>query len=180
MGNEMESGGFSLDSIGKLNDAITKFSGSDRNQTGSTITPLPAPTSGLLKLSTSGNTNNIGAIDVTVNFPAGVTVKSDTVTGEVAAGSVVTISGVAAAGDNKLVTAKYTPGTPSQLHIILINATGFGPGEFVTIRFDLAGGSFPANKDAFSVTGSFAAKDLNGVALSGITATTASVSAEIK
>jgi len=129
LGDEMEhGGGFSLDSIGRMNDAITKFSNSGRNQTGSTITPLPAPTSGLLKLTTSGNATTIGAIDVTVNLPAGVTVKADPATGEVQQGGIVTISGVAAIGDNRLVSAKFTPGTPGRLHIALINTAGFGPG----------------------------------------------------
>ena len=180
MGDEMEhGGGFSPDSIGKMNDAMTKFSGSDKNKTGSTIAPLAAPTSGLLKLASSGNATTIGALDVTVNFPAGVMVKADTATGEVTPG-VVTISGGAAVGANKLASAKFTPGSPPQLHVILINTAGFGAGEFVTIKFDLAaGGSFPANKEAFSVAG-LAAKDLDGIALGGVTAAPASVGAELK
>jgi hypothetical protein len=178
MGDEMEkSGGLSLANIGMMNDAITKFSNSGKNQSGSTIAPLPAPTGGFLKLSTSGNSATIGAIDVTVNLPAGVTVNANTATGEVTSGGVVTVTGVAAAGDNKLVSAKFTPGTPAQLHIALVNTTGFGLGEFVTIKFDLgAGGSFPANASAFSVAG-FTASDPAGKPLGGITAAPVSVGA---
>jgi hypothetical protein len=178
MGDEMEkSGGFSLDSIGKLNDAITKFSTSGKNQTGSTIAPLPAPTGGFLKLATSGNAGTIGAIDVAVNLPAGVTVKANSATGEITSGDVVTVSGVAAVGDNKLVSAKFTSGSPAQLHIALINTTGFGPGEFVTIKFDMAaGGSFPANASAFSIAG-FTASDPAGKPLTGMKAVPASLGA---
>ena len=143
---------------------------------GSSATPAPTAASGLLKLSTSGNANTIGAIDVTVDLPAGVAVQADSITGEVAAG-VVAISGVAAVGVNNLVSAKYTPGTPGRLHMILINTTGFGLGEFVTIKFNLAtGGSFPASKDAFSVS-AFSVKDLSSNALVGVTAAPASLTA---
>jgi hypothetical protein len=165
-----------------MNDAITKFTKSVKNQTGGAITPISAPTSGLLKLNSSGNANTIGAIDVTVAFPAGVTVKVDTAAGAVAPG-VITISGAAAVGDNKLVLAKFVPavaGTPARLRIGLINGTWFGVGEFVTIKFDLdEGGSFPASKDEFSVTG-FDATGVRGLPLSGVTAAPVSVYAEIK
>ena len=175
----LKSGGFSVDSIGKMNDAITNFSNSGNNQSGGAITPIPAPTGGLLQLVCSGGATTIGAIDVTVNLPAGVTVKANAATGEVTSGDVVTISGVAAVGGNNLVSAKFTPGTPGQLHIALINTAGFGPGEFVTIKFDLAGGSFPANASAFAVAG-FAASDPAGAPLGGMTATPASVGAEFR
>ena len=175
----MEHGsGFSLDSIGKLNSAITKFSSSDKNQSGGVVTPFPAPTGGHLKLNASGTANNIGSIDVTVDLPVGVKVQADSITGEVAAG-VVAISGVAAVGDSKLVSAKYTPGAPGRLHIALVNTTGFGAGEFATIKFDLvAGGSFPASKDAFSVSG-FTVKGQDSVALVGVTAAPAALGAEL-
>ena len=182
IGDEMEhGGGLSPDTIGNINDAITNFTNSGRNQTGATITPIPAPTSGIIKLSSTGTTNTIGAIDLTVNFPAGVRVNADATTGEAASGA-VTISGVAAVGDNKLTSAKFTPAAgdiPARLRIVLINTAGFGLGEFATIRFDLAGGSFPAGKEAFSVA-SFAAKDLNGTPLGNITAAPASVGAEVR
>jgi hypothetical protein len=77
---------------------------------------------------------------------------------------------------SKLVSAKFTPGTSARLHIALINASGFGLGEFVTIKFDVAGGSFLANASAFSVAG-FAASDPTGTPPGGITATPMSVGA---
>jgi hypothetical protein len=93
---------------------------------------------------------------------------------------VVTISGVAAAGDSKLTTARFSPAggtSPAQAHIFLINAAGFDVGEFVTIRFDLAAGSgFPAGKDAFTVS-SFSAKGMNGLPLSNLIAVPISLSA---
>jgi len=108
-------------------------------------------------------------------------VNADVTTGETAAG-VVTISGVAAAGDNRLSSAKFTPAAgdiPARLRIVLINTAGFGLGEFVTIRFDLAEGSFPSGKEAFSVA-SFAPTDLDGAPLGNITAAPASLGAEIR
>lgn len=183
IGDEMKNdGGLLPATIDGINTAITDFTNSGKNQTGITIPPIPAPTSGLLKLGTSGTADTIGAIDMTVNLPAGVIVNANATTGEVTSG-VITISGVAAVGDSKLASAKFTPaavGAPAQLHIVLINATGFGLGEFVTVRFDLdTGGSFPTGASAFSVTG-FSPKGLTGATLSGITAAPASVSAEIK
>jgi hypothetical protein len=180
LGNEEEQkGGLTLDSITKINDAITKFSNSGKNLTGATIAPISAPTGGLLKISSAGTAGVIGAIDVTVVLPAGVKVKADAITGEAAAGT-ITASGVAAAGGSKLTAAKFTPaagGAPAQLHTLLIDTAGFGLGEFATIRFEVEGGSFPAGVNAFSVAG-FAAKGLDGAPLSGITAAPASVSTQ--
>ena len=181
MGDEVKNaGGFSLGTINGINTAINDFSNSGRNTTGVTITPLPIPTSGLLKLRTDQSPDTIGALDVTVNFPAGVTITADAATGEPAAG-VVTVSGVAA-GNNDLIAAKFTPasgGSPAQLHAALVNAAGFGPGEFMTIKFDVAaGGSFPASASAFSVTGVTATGTRSGP-LNGITVSLA-VGAEMK
>jgi hypothetical protein len=181
LGDEVKNaGGFSIGTINSFNTAITDFGKSGRNTTGVTITPLPAPTSGLLKIRTDQSPDTIGAIDVTVSFPAGVSVSADAATGEPAAG-VVTASGVAA-GNNDLVAAKFTPasgGSPAQLHAALVDVTGFGPGEFMTIKFDVdAGGSFPASASAFSVTG-FSATGTRSGPLSGVTASLA-VGAEMK
>jgi hypothetical protein len=177
IGNELEkSGGLSNETIASISSAIADFDKGGKNQTGATIT-LATPTSGVLKLSTAGTADAIGGIDLTIGFPAGVVVDADG-TGEPASG-VVTVSGVAAVGDNTLTAAKFTPasgGNPAQLHIALVNATGFGLGEFVTVKFKLAaGGALPAGKDAFTVTG-FAAKGLSSATtLAGITAAPSSV-----
>lgn len=179
IGDESKNNGiFSYDTIIKINNAIAGFNTNGKNQTGATMTPIPLPTSGLLKLSTAGIANTIGAIDVAINLPVGVRVNANATTGETAAG-VITISGVAASGDNKMATAKFTPasaGTQAQLHIFLIHAAGFGLGEFVTIKFDLdTGGNFPPTKNAFDMAG-FAAKGLNGSPISGVTAAPSSMS----
>jgi hypothetical protein len=182
IGDEVKNlGGFSISTINGINTAISDFEKSGKNKTGAAATPLAAPASGLLKLSTAG-TATISAIDVTVNFPAGVTVLDDAITGEAAAG-VVTISGPATADKNVLSSAKFTPasgGTPAQLHIAFASVTGFGTGEFATIKFDLdAGVSFPAGASAFSISG-FSAVEADGSQLSGITASPVSVAAEMK
>lgn len=177
MGEEQEyEGRFSIDSIIMINDSITRFSNSGRNESGVAIALLPAPARGVLRMLTAGAPDIIAGIDLTLDLPAGVIVHADPITGEVAAG-VVTVSGVASVGGNRLSSARFTPasgGSPAKLQVILVNVAGFGPGEFVTIRFDLAGGaSFPA-ADAFSVTSLFA-KGRDGSGLAGITAAPAAV-----
>ena len=177
MGNEVEhNGGLSDDSITKINDAVTEFN-SGKNK-GGTIAPPVTPTNGTLKISTSGP-SGIGALDMTIDLPAGTTVAADAATGETAAG-VVTISGVAANGSNKLIAAKFTPATSGiygKLKISMVNSTGFGPGECVTVDFHVAtGGSFPAAASAFAVSG-VSAKDLNSNLLSGVTVAPASMGA---
>lgn len=169
VGEEVQiSGGFSINTVIQMNDAMTAFAAGGNNQTGAIITSLDTFS---LKISTSGIANTIGAIDVSINFPAGVGVTADPATGETAAGA-VTISGGARVGSN-MVVGKFSPAsgaTPAQLRIGLINAAGFGLGEFARVRIDLlAGGTFPANASAFSVA-DFAAKDLNGSLLNGISA----------
>jgi hypothetical protein len=178
LGNdEKNNGNLSVDSITKLNAAITKFNGSGKNTTGFPVAAIATDTSGLLKISTAGTQATIGAIDMIVNLPAGVKVGADA-TGETTAG-IVKASGVAAGDKNTLATAKFTAATaaaPAQLRIALINPTGFGLGECVTIKFDLdTGAGFPASATAFSVTG-FAAKDISGSPLSGITVAPSSIS----
>ncbi len=138
MGDEKEHGGkLSTDSTVLINGAITNFSSSISNVTGVTVGPLTTPTAGVLKLATVGIPFVIFGIDMTIALPAGVIVDADPLTGEATAG-VVSISGVAAVGNNSLVVAKYTPasiGLPALLHIAMLNDLGFGLGEFVTIQF---------------------------------------------
>lgn len=176
MGNEAEHSGLSDDSISKIKSAETEFNNSGKNP--GVPAPIVTPTNGILKISTSGSPN-IGALDMTVTIPAGVEVAADPATGEAAPGAVV-ISGAAATGNNKLLAAKVTPasgGNPGKLTISMINSTGFGPGECVTVDFKVAaGGSFPA-KAAFTMTG-VSAKGLDGTTpLSGVTVAPASVGA---
>jgi hypothetical protein len=113
---------------------------------------------------------------LTIALPAGVIVNADPLTGQTADG-VVTISGAAAVGINTLSVAKFTPasiGSPGLLHIAMLNGSGFGLGEFVTIQFGTtAGANFPLSTQ-FSTT-TFSAKGVNGAALSGVTAAPLSV-----
>jgi hypothetical protein len=137
----------------------------------------PAPiTKGVVKLSTSGAAAIMAGIDVTVALPDGVILNADPVTGEVAAGT-ITISGVAAVGSNNVAAAKFTPasgGVPANLHIAIINVSGFGLGEFAMVRFGLATGAGLPASDAFAVT-NFSAKALDGSGLGGVTAAPPSV-----
>jgi large repetitive protein len=136
-----------------------------------------AATGGELKLATAGMPNTIAGIDLTVNLPAGVSVNADSVTGETTSG-VVAISG-AAAGSNNLVSAKYTPasnGAPSRLRIIVISASGFSLGEFLTVRFDQTAGTSLPEPAAFTVA-NFSARGIDGSTLSEITAAPLSVDA---
>ncbi len=126
----------------------------------------------LLTLSTSGAGSQIGGIDVTVQLPAGVTVKS-TNAPETDAG-VVVASGVAAA--NSVVTGTYSPAvgaTPGTVRVVLVNGNqdGFGDGEFVTITCELAAGVSPTASD-FSIMSSIVG-DLTGNAVAGVSVTTA-------
>ena len=127
------------------------------------------PTTAVLKISTQGTLpsgTQIGGIDVTITLPTGVTVKSVTSPPETDSGVVVT-SGVAAA--NSTVLSTYTAATSAstgKVRVLLANSIGFGTGEFLTVHCDIASGSTPIASD-FSLSG-FVAKDLNGVAISGL------------
>jgi hypothetical protein len=133
-------------------------------------------TGGQLKLGAAGTaTDLIAGMDLLVNLPAGVTVDANPASGEAASGAVA-ISG-AAAGSNSLVVAKYAPAaadTPAKLHIVVINAAGFSPGEFATVKFNLAAGASLPALNAFTIA-SFSAKGLDSSPLNGITAAPLSV-----
>jgi hypothetical protein len=169
----VDAGGLSDDSINKINTAVTEFNTSGKNPSGS-VAPSATPAGGVLKISTAG-ANVIGALDLTVNLPAGVTMNVvDPATGEAVAGTVVS-SGAAAAGTQ--VVAKVIPvagGTPGKVVIGMINSTGFNSGECVTIDFNVAAGTnFPAATD-FTITG-VSAKDVNAKLINGVTAAPKSV-----
>jgi hypothetical protein len=175
-------GGVSIATITGLNTAKSDFDNSGKNGTGVTIDPLPIPTTAALNLSLSsaGTTTTIGAVDVTVDLPDGITVVADAVSGETGTG-VVTITGEA--GKNGSSFAKFTAastGTPAKLHITLINTNGFGPGDFAMIMVDRdPGGSFPTDPAAFSVS-SATVEGLSGPFLSGVTASSSFVGVELK
>ncbi len=123
------------------------------------------PTAAILKLMTSGTGTTIYGIDVTMNLPAGVTVKS-TNPPETDSG-VVTVSGVAS---GSIVTAVYTPASwsaPGKVRILIANATGFTTGEFATINTDIADGRTPRATDFGLV--SFSAIDADLQPITGLT-----------
>jgi hypothetical protein len=115
----------------------------------------------------------IGAIDVTVNLPSGVSVKSSPSTTNPAVlvmdPGVVVASGVAAGANTSTSFSVYTAATatlPGNVRVRLTNpVTGFGTGEFVTVNCDIAAGAFPTASD-FNLT-DFMAWDLT----SGLTIT---------
>jgi hypothetical protein len=94
-----------------------------------------------------------------------VTVKADG-TGQTAAGVMTPSAGAA----DSTAIATFTPaagGNPAKARIAMVNATGFGTGEFITINCDIATGSSPTGPD-FSLTG-FTATDVNSAPLTGLT-----------
>lgn len=126
------------------------------------------PTAATLKLSTQGvlpTGASIGAVDVVVNLPAGVTVKADG-SGQVQAGAME--PSAVAVGSTAIAT--FTPtsgGSPAKTRVVLINAAGFGTGEFATVNCDIAAGSSPKAAD-FTLTG-FSAANVDGTTLTGLT-----------
>jgi hypothetical protein len=120
--------------------ALTTFSACGGGGGGGSSTPPPfQPTTAVLTLSTAvtgtipANTT-INGYDVTINLPAGVTVRSTTATGA-AAGAAIT-----------------SAGTTGKVRIVIANASGFSAGEFSTMNCDIAPGSYPTASDFHQLT----------------------------
>jgi hypothetical protein len=134
-----------------------------------TVPANTLPTRAVVKLFTQGTLTagtKIGAIDVIVNLPTGVSVKSTGTTPETDPG-VVIASGVA---QNSLVVGNYsapTATTPANVRLALINVVGFGIGEFATVNCDIAAGSNPVQA-GFTLS-NLAISDTTGTAISGPT-----------
>jgi len=93
-----------------------------------------------LKISTAGlaTAAKIGGIDFTFNLPAGVTLTKDAITNQVSPGIVV-VSGVAAvSGTTNMSLATLNL---QALRAVLVNAQGFGAGEFVDISCTIPAGN---------------------------------------
>ena len=143
------------------------------------------PTTATLAIISQGTLTTgtqIGAVDVTVNLPSGVTVQAtpDSVNTAVLVMNtgVVVASGVTATV-NTYLTGAYTAATaadPGKIVIRLVNANGVGTGEFVTVHCDIAAGVFPVAAD-FNLT-DFKAWDTNGVEI--IPRLTAGFTADIR
>lgn len=162
VGSEMAGGGISGDTLAAVINAADKFKAANPTAPQPAITK---PAAGVLRLLTAGALPAgilIGGIDVTVELPAGVTVKAPAGlpgTPQVPDAGVVTVSGEAAkAGGITISLASFTPAsgaTPAIIKFVIgsVNAaagavSGFAPGEFVSINCDVApSATFPATAD---------------------------------
>jgi len=145
--NELKNnGGFSLTTINDINTAISSYADSGKNKGGLLIRPV-AFTGGVLQVSTKGTLpagTLINGIDFSVTLPAGVTVKTDPMTGEALSGVVAPVS---LASANSQVSVKFDKVT-SVLHVVLINVQpGFAIGEFAHVEFL----GFPVSGAAFDL-----------------------------
>ncbi|MBI2354050.1 MAG: hypothetical protein HYV06_03295 [Deltaproteobacteria bacterium] len=156
--------------------AMSEFMESANNKTGVTdVATIPfsaaTPKVALLKISTSGLAagGTIGAIEFTMDLPATVSVGADATTKQVEDGAVV-VSGVAATGTS-ISLATFDA---QKLRTMLVNANGFGGGEFVTVGCDMASGSTVTAATLQSAVSSAtitSATDLTGTPISGLTLT---------
>lgn len=152
--------------------------------TGNDVTHQQPTTAALTIISQGTLTTGtqIGAVDVTVNLPSGVIVQAtpDSVNPAVLVMNtgVVVASGVTATA-NTYMTGAYIAATvtePGKVVVKLVNANGFGTGEFVTVNCNVATGVFPVAAD-FNLT-DFKAFDLNGAEI--IPRLTAGFTADIR
>ena len=163
---------------GQFTTALNDFlSDAQHNKTGETTPPQELVNVGtktaVVRLSVQGiATATVYGIDVTIDLPAGVTVPvKNAATGEVA-DNAIAVSGVATSGTS-LMTAKYTAaaGTaPATIHVALINSGGFGAGEFITVKCDIAPGAV-VSSGGFTVEAGAVIKDGSGIAISGASVT---------
>lgn len=126
----------------------------------------PASNVAMVTLSVQGTTGTIGAVDVTVDLPAGVTVASDASNNYVVSSGVLTAVGSAS---NSIVVGRFIPATattPAKVRIAVINSVGFAAGEFLTMKCDIAPGTTP-QASGFSVEPGASVIDGAGQALPG-------------
>jgi hypothetical protein len=139
----------------------------------------------VVTLSTAGTLpsgSQVGAIDVTLNLPAGVTVKASPSLLNAATlvpdAGVLVLQGAAATASGQLLAASYVPGTTNKVVIRLASATGLATGTFAIITCDVVTGSSPATTD-FSITSNVASTtgvfDLNTAPLPGVQVTCSAV-----
>ena len=134
-----------------------------------------APTKATVTLSTVGTLPSdklIGDIEITLNLPAGVTVKASPSLVNpsimIPNDGVIELQGAAATAANQIITATYAQGINNKIVIKLINANGLGIGNFAKINCDVVNGNSPSSNeisitpDVASTTGVF---DLNTSAL---------------
>ena len=170
METELETNaGFSSTTLSSINSALTNFTAKNKSGT------MPAPItfkSGVLTISTAGTLTTgitaINGIDITVTLPAGVTVKANAVTGEVASG---VLQPSTAAATNTIVSGKYTPASGTALatlRIVLLNVQpGIAVGEFMHVNFD----GFPSGTDTFAIPANLTSISGSGPSTSSVTLT---------
>ena len=112
--------------------------------------------------------NTIRGIELYVDLPAGVSVKTDS-TGKAASGVVVAAG--SATGPNTTILGNYpvtdpVSGNGNALKIVLADTDGFNPGDFAVVTCDRASGVSPG-PSAFQVNG-FKAVDQTGTEISGL------------
>ena len=139
---------------------------SGTNSTGNDFTAVPTtqPSRVTIKLSTAGTSTLIGSLNLTLQLPAGVTVRS-TVSPPLTDPGVAYQSGNAASSE--LFSATYTAATGT-MFLQLGSTTGFASGEFATIVCDVAPGATTPAPGDFTVL-SFTAWDVDTTEISGVT-----------
>lgn len=178
MGNDIIRGNaLTIDTATKFKSALITFINSDKNQTGIRDINLTnmanvGGSAKIVKIRTSGTLESgksICGIILTVRLPANVTVRADFIANvyEPLHG-VVYASGVTPHG--AMVTSNYTPisgSAAASLTIKLADPSGFGLGEFVTLKCDVPVGQ-TVNATDFVLSG-FKAFDADGVVLQNVT-----------
>jgi hypothetical protein len=156
--------------------------GSSTPQTPPTTQP-PAPTAAVLTLNTTGaSSTSYKGIDLTVNLPAGVSVKTDPANPKLTAPGVLKLSGVFASYSSQVFPrpfwGRYSSagtGKPSTVIVAIASGTAtFSVGEFATLTCDLASGTTVSLSD-FSVV-NFTAYGTGGATVTGLTASPLAVS----
>lgn len=144
------------------------------------VTPpqQPAVTTAVLTLKTAGTPSApYKGVDLTVNLPAGVSVKTDPLNPKQTATGVLKLSGVFSAYSSQIIPrpfwGRYSSagvGKPSAVIIGFASGTvSFPEGEFATLTCDLASGTTTVNLTDFSVV-NFAAYGTGGAPVAGLTA----------
>lgn len=126
-------------------------------------TPVVQPTLAIVKVATSGTLpagTAIGGIQATVTYPS--------------AGLTIAAGDVAASGSGTGATFASNTATTGQVILGLTSATGIQAGEFATLNFHVAAGTFP-NAGNFAIAAGATVIDVNGAPISGMSVVVQSV-----
>jgi hypothetical protein len=129
-------------------------------------------TNALVKLSTATTATSLGGVDATILLPPGVTVSSTTLPPWTDS-SVVVPSGQASSDASA--TGLYTAVTgtsPATVRVQLVSTavSGFGPGEFVSVKCNISAGNYPTQSDfMLGSSPSTTVWDIHGAVISGAT-----------